>query len=406
MGDLSPIEPDGLGIEDSMELMVIDDELGTALVGTEDAIAAFALEWDTALSPVPIDSGTMLPKMASQAFGGRAVGAAYAVGKRYHELFARPKSGATVTYHKMVRNPQSGKIISNARIANPGAMVAGVGPQMVAIAALEAAISAQFDQVHEHLDVIEDKVDELLRLAEAHRIGDVYGQHRLLSAKVRDLASGHALTNTDWSSIASLGADLEVGIERLRVHAVKQLETLDGRAGPGTRSEQLEQLLNKNRLGETLQLLVVAQKSLFQWHKLRLEQVRNTEPQHVDQTITSARTTLREQHEADIQLVARMREVLEINAVLRLNEAHHKIAARGLGRHRDALREILDHFIQARNLQITQWDSPEHARIADVLVAAKDRTSEVLTSGRRQLARGAANVAAWAEPEPKEPKDS
>ena len=53
MGDLSPIEPDGLGIEDSMELMVIDDELGTALVGTEDAIAAFALEWDTALSPVP-----------------------------------------------------------------------------------------------------------------------------------------------------------------------------------------------------------------------------------------------------------------------------------------------------------------------------------------------------------------
>jgi hypothetical protein len=132
-----------------------------------------------------------------------------------------------------VRNPQSGKIISNARIANPGAMVAGVGPQMVAIAALEAAISAQFDQVHEHLDVIEDKVDELLRLAEAHRIGDVYGQHRLLSAKVRDLASGHALTNTDWSSIASLGADLEVGIERLRVHAVKQLETLDGRATAG-----------------------------------------------------------------------------------------------------------------------------------------------------------------------------
>ena len=37
MGDLSPIEPDGLGIEGSMELMVIDDELGTALVGTEDA---------------------------------------------------------------------------------------------------------------------------------------------------------------------------------------------------------------------------------------------------------------------------------------------------------------------------------------------------------------------------------
>lgn len=406
VGDLSPMEPDSteLSLEDSMELMVIEDELGTALIGTEDAIAAFAQEWDTALAPVQIDSGATLSKMAIQIFGTRTVRSAYAVRRQAHELFSRPESEVGVTYHKMVRNPQNGRIVSHARIPNPGAM-AGVGPQMAAIAALEAAISAQFDRVHEHLDVIEDKVDELLRLAAANRIGDVYGHHRLLSARLKDLASGHELTNTDWSTIASLGPDLEVGVERLRVHAFKQLETLDGRAGPGKRSEQLEQMLIKNRLGETLQLQVVAQKSLFQWYKLKLEQVRNAEPQYMDQTITSARATLSAQHEADIQLAMRLREVLATHAVLRLSEVHHKIIARGLGRHRDALREMLDQFIQARNLQIEQWDTPEHARIADVFVVAKDRTSDLVTSGRRQLARGAEAVSTWAEPNPKEPAE-
>ncbi|MFC6011749.1 hypothetical protein [Nocardia lasii] len=389
MSDLVPVDLDAVQSEEIADLVVVEDEFGTALVGGDDAIAAFVRDWDVALSPVPIDVGTSLRQARTRLFNARTVSAAYGIAKSA-ENFGGKFSKSTVTYHRMVRDSVSGKILSHARIAAPAA-ASTVMPQLLALAALEMAMSAQFDAQREQLDIIEDKVDEVLRLASAERIGDVYGHHRLLSRRVQAVASGDALTATDWSSIASLGADLEVGVERLRMHAVKQLETLDASAGPGKRADQLEAMLRKNRLGETLQLLVVAQKSLFLWQQLRLEQVRIAEVEHLDQTITSARATLREQYRADVDLVARLREALDTHAVLRTTEAHHKLAARSMTKRRHELSELLDRFAQARNLQLAQWAGPEHATLSEALDAAKSTAAAVLNSSRRRLA-------SWIEP--------
>lgn len=70
-----------------------------------------------------------------------------------------------------------------------------------------------------------------------------------------------ALRYTRTTSDTALGADLEVGVERLRFHAQKLLDSLD--ASPSTRADQLADVLRKGRLLETLQLLIVAQQSLF-----------------------------------------------------------------------------------------------------------------------------------------------
>lgn len=396
----APMTTDGGPGEQTADLVVIEDEFGTALVGAEEAIAEFTRQEDFPLPVVAVESGVTVTTLAPQLFGARAVGSAYMVGTSVVESAGRAR-GTTVTYHRMVRD-SNGTIRSHARIPAPGG-VAAIAPQMAALMALEAAISAQFDQIHEHLDVIEDKVDEVLRLAAAERLGDIYGHHRVLARKARAMADGDALTATDWSSLAGLGPDLEVGVERLRMHASKQAETLDSRLGPGKRAEQLEAMVRKNRLGETLQLLVVAQKSLFLWQRLRLEQVRVTEPEHFEQTIASARNILREQYRADVDLVVGLRELLTTHAVLKTSEAHHKLVSRSLTKHRQELEAMLDQFVQARNLQLATWEGRDHATIAEAMIAAKAKAAALATSGRRQLARGGAGIVAWIDPDAKKP---
>ncbi|ETT28835.1 hypothetical protein RAJCM14343_5319 [Rhodococcus aetherivorans] len=380
------------------DLMVIADEFGTAVVGTGDAIEQFCRQWDTPLATVTTAPNDTLARMSAELFSTRTVSTAYAIGTAMQRQFAaKATAGTTVTFHRMVRDAGTGKILSHARIAPPPA-AAAFGPAAAALAGLEMAIAAQFDRIDEHLDRIEDSVDEILRLASAQRLGDVYGHHRLLTRRVQALTDGAALTATDWSSIAALGADLEVGVERLRFHAQKLLDALDDKASPGTRADQLADVLRKGRLLETLQLLIVAQQSLFLWQRLRLVQVQTIEPQHLPQTIVSARATLSDQYTADTDLAARLRQVLDHHAVLSPGEAHHKLAGRALTKHRDGLAAMVEAFIAARNLQVEQWTGARHATLGEAWSAARTRTGAAVTAGRRRLARGAGAVATWVEP--------
>lgn len=386
------------------DLMVIADEFGTAVVGTDDAIEQFCRQWDTPLASMTTAPNDTLARMSAELFSAKTVSVGYAIGTQMQRRFAaQSTAGTTVTFHRMVRDTATGKIVSHARIAPPPA-AAALSPATAALAGLEMAISAQFDRIDEHLDRIEDAVDEILRLASAQRLGDVYGHHRLLARRVQALTDGDALTATDWSSIAALGADLEVGVERLRFHAQKLLDSLDADASPGTRADQLADVLRKGRLLETLQLLIVAQQSLFLWQRLRLVQVQTIEPHHLEQTVTSARATLSDQHTADTDLAARLRQVLDHHAVLSPSEAHHKLAGRALTKHRDALAAMVEAFIAARNLQVEQWTGARHATLGEAWSAARVRTGAAVIAGRRRLARGATTVATWVEP--KQPSGS
>ncbi|WP_072812966.1 hypothetical protein [Rhodococcus zopfii] len=380
------------------DLVVIDDEFGTALMGTGEALDEYMSSLDIPIVPVQSESGEALTQMKDVVFGGRAVRSAYSIADHAESILPGPSSASNVSYHRMVRDAGSGKIISHARIPEPGIAAMGFGPQMAALAALEAAVAAQFDELHARLNIIEDKVEEILRLAYAEQIGDVFGHHRVLTEHVREVRAGHGLTATDWSTIASLGVDLAVGVERLRAHAIKQLEMLSLQARPAKRAEQLEKMLRANRLAETLQLLVVAQKSLFLWQNLRLEQVRVREPEFLEQTIVSARQRLREQYRADVDLVTRLREAIDVHAVLQVTEVHHMLIGRTLTKLRAELDEMLTAFVRARNLQLSDRDVAEHARISDALAAARDKAGQIVVGGRRQLARGAAGVAAWIDP--------
>ncbi|MFD0449693.1 hypothetical protein ACFQZK_01330, partial [Rhodococcus aetherivorans] len=357
----------------------------------------FCRQWDTPLTSVATAPNDTLVRMTAELFSAKTVSTVYAIGTAMQRQFAaKATAGTTVTFHRMVREAGTGKILSHARIAPPGA-AAGFGPA-AALAGLKMAIAAQFDRIDEHLDRIEDSVDEILRLASAQRLGDVYGHHRLLTRRVHALTDGDALTATDWSSIRRARGRPR---GRRRTPAVPRPETARharGRRLPGARADQLADVLHKGRLLETLQLLIVAQQSLFLWQRLRLVQVQTIEPQHLQQTIASARATLSEQYTADTDLAARLRQILDRHAVLSPGEAHHKLAGRALTKHRDGLAAMVEAFIAARNLQIEQWTGARHATLGEAWSAARTRTGAAVTAGRRRLARGASTVATWVEP--------
>lgn len=203
-----------------VDLITAPDEFGTIVVGTEDELEEFAQRWD-------VDKQAGVVVKLSPAEVGKLIGAApelmnaaksarYVLGPSLWRNAGTPKPGTVVTYHRMTRSASSGKILANPRVAvPPSAGAAAFPPAAVALVGVQLALSQMSDQINARLDVIEDKVDAVLNLASAQRLGDVYGHQRLLRRKLEDIDSGSALTDTDWSSIASLGTDLEVGVERV-----------------------------------------------------------------------------------------------------------------------------------------------------------------------------------------------
>lgn len=374
-----------------VELITVPDEFGTIVVGAENELEQFAQRWDGAnqgggvakLSPAEVSKLIgAAPELMNAAKSAR-----YVLGSSLWRNAGTPKPGTVVTYHRMTRSAASGKILANPRVAvPPTAGAAAFPPAAIALVGVQLALSQMSEQINARLDVIEDKVDAVLNLASAQRLGDVYGHQRLLRRKLEDIDNGHALTDTDWSSIAALGTDLEVGVERLRQHAVRTVLTMSPDDDADKRADRLKKAVTDGRLCETLQLLLVAQQSLYTWQRLRLERVSTVEPDFIGQTADSARNTLREQLDADRELADKLRRTIDTYAVLRVSEVHHQMSRRTLTKYREPLAEMVDKFIEIRGLQVDGWTGSRHATIREAVDAAAGNVAQVTRRGRKQLA--------------------
>ncbi|SEL36851.1 hypothetical protein [Rhodococcus maanshanensis] len=402
---VSSIEPlDGDDENEGADLTVVPDEFGALVIGPDHVIERFESEWAESHGPgtiavpanrtaaIAVEAGRAILKSQRSPYLARYVG-----GRQLWDQLSRPPAGTVVTYHKMTRSAKTGKILSNPQVM-PTALVPGAGQVMLGLAALEMALDQMAARIDEHLDIIEDKVGDVLKLASAQRLGDVYGHQRILQRRVKELADGSALTDTDWSSIAALGADLEVGVERLRQHAIQLLAEIRVEDTADKRADQLRKAVDKGLLRETLGLLLVAQQSLYLWQKLRLERVRVAEPGYLSQTLESARNTLREHLDADHELASELRSVLDTHAVLRVSEVHRQLAGRTLTKYREPLVRSVDDFIAARNLQVDEWIGSDHARIRDAFLAARAQGAAAVNASRKQIAGGANRLARWVEP--------
>lgn len=170
-------------------------------------------------------------------------------------------------------------------------------------AAVGLALRTAVKNVELAVERVEDKVDQVIALLRAERLGSVLGDRRTLDTLVAHIDAGDPLTSADWSSVASIGPAITRDLEKLRAHLRTQLEEVDGSWRPRQRASAAGQLLAEGMLSETLALLVVAEHNFSQWQHLRLHRIANDEPERLEAAVRQAKVAMHDHLAEDQQLL-------------------------------------------------------------------------------------------------------
>ncbi len=260
--------------------------------------------------------------------------------------------------------------------------------QMIAV---QMALKMAIAEVNESIKRVEGKVESVLKLAEADRIGDVRGQYATVVRMTRNLDRTGVLPATDWQSVASLGPELMVVIERLRAHVERTLDDFDEDKPVQDRAAILKRAVEEKSLGETLNLLILAEESLNNWQRLRIARVQDVEPEHRQQVLEDASDLLATQVAADGNLYRRATEVLETYRHTNAIDGFRIWSVRDLAKHSASLKNDLDAFASARRHQLEEWQEFDAPSVGDaasrVYEVASDHTDRALDAAGEGISK-------------------
>ena len=197
--------------------------------------------------------------------------------------------------------------------------------------------------------------------------------------------------------MAALGSDLQSVVEKLRAHKERVLDGFDPSQPVQKRAEVLQRAVEDKSLGETLNLLVLAEESLNHWQVLRIARVQDVEPQHCAQVVEDALDLLAAQVAADGQLYRRASVVLETYRRTKAIDGFRYWSVRDIATHSERLRADLDAFARARRHQLAQWQELATPTIGDaasrVLSVAGDQTDRALEAASGGLSKASSLMA-------------
>ncbi|UTT49887.1 hypothetical protein [Rhodococcus gordoniae] len=380
------------------DLAVCLEPEGLLVCGDQNAVAKYVTELRGLASDV-IDTANVSPVVAAHASAIAAAG--LAISSQAGE-FVR-LSSETVEALKTARAlPVGNGFFRGTLVGNTGKFTHQVQWQHVSMAparmatvqllAVQVALASAIASVEKSIARVEGKVDRVLALAEASRAGDVRGHYVVLSRLTAQLDERQILTNTDWESVAGLGPDLVVTIERLREHAKRTLAGFDPTKPINERADYLRKALEDNRLGETLHLLVVSEQSLYLWQRLRIARVQATEPDHLQIVLDDARGLLADNAEQDGMLLHHAREHLSGYARMDRLDGFRWGATHNLSHDIVHLRNDLDGFAEARGRQVTEWVEAEKPNVGDALAEVGSRALAAGSVAGRALGAGLSGV--------------
>ena len=358
-------ESNEAGVE--VSLVVQDDELLVA--GEPAAVHRYVAQ----LRQVGRSLGTpeltaqTLTDVAGAAAGLAALrstsGTAFRLSPEHQKLFESGLMPRSSGYFKGVFRGAGGSITNHADLE----LISLAPQQALAVQGLmaTAALRAAIQEVQKAVERVEGKVDDLVALTKATTIAGVVGNHRLLAEYVDRMDRTGALPHVDWDTVAGLGPELAKGIEELRRFALGRVDRLAHSQGAKERARRLREMADDSRLGEVLQLLVVAEDSHYLWQRLRIERSRTSDPEQVAAIVESARRHLREDLEADVEFVRGLREWLVEYGKLRPLEIHRILSRNKLEADVPRLRQELDEFVEARRLQVASWPDLERPTLKD-----------------------------------------
>lgn len=241
----------------------------------------------------------------------------------------------------------------------------------VQLAMVMIALRTAIASVEDAVDRVDRKVDAILKLAEADRTGAVVGMYQTLTRMTDHFDETGKLSQADWDSIATLGPGLDRLIAKLRSFVSKSLRDFEPEAPIGARADFLAAVVNQKLVGESLQLLVVAEDALYKWNRLKLARIEATEPDHIAATVESVNRALRDDLQSDAALLREARDVLDAFAAVRPLEFFRRSSAKSMRADADKLRVSLDDFASARRTQVADWADNEMPDFGDAVNEVK-----------------------------------
>ena len=265
-----------------------------------------------------------------------------------------------------------------------------IGPEQalsIQTAAATLALRAAIKDVVAAIERVEGKVDELVKLARAERLGSVVGDRRTLESAVDLLDKTGTITTTDWTAIGPLGPEIARDIERLRAHIT--LKLADVKSGPlaRTRVDGAEEL-SEQLLRESMALLVVAEHNYGLWQQLRMAHVRVHEPPQMAAVVASVQQAIEGHYVADQSLLDKIAAATELLTAPTGFEGFEPIQRRRLSKLGLELDQTLRWFADQRNLDLGTSDEIQYADLGSSIAKTSKIAGSTLQSASKALGRG------------------
>ncbi|MDX2379285.1 MAG: hypothetical protein QNM02_05960 [Acidimicrobiia bacterium] len=248
------------------------------------------------------------------------------------------------------------------------------GPQLLQLqtAAVGLALQASIEELAAAVERVEDKVDHLTDRVRSVQVGEIFAHHRLIAEHIDALDAGQRISDTDWSSIDHLRAEIARNVDATRV----LLRAPISRGEPGwsasSRAAAAQRLLDEDFV-ETLGLLAVCEHNLASWHRLRIDRVEHREPEHLERTLNLVESDLALHRAEDQELADDLGSFIDRLAEPNGLEGLELWKRRQLATNSKTLREHVERFTEERVLDVDASDRPELPTLKESLVEAKDR---------------------------------
>lgn len=255
-------------------------------------------------------------------------------------------------------------------------------------AAVSLALRSAIADVQAAVERVEDKIEDIQRHLRAQLNGDVIGTLRHLERVATSTQQRGVMLKADWDSVAGVRVDISRNLERLRDFVVRQARDIDARTRLPKREAKLDDFLEPGGGRDQLNLILISEHSLHLWEMLRVAQVRQSEPRHVESAITDARRSLAQERRRNEELVAAVMTCVDEIRQVRPLEFHRVFSAREMRQTAADIHQCLQDFSQAAHLPLPELSEA-------VVPTAKDARDEARARALR-TARGARALGAAA----------
>lgn len=217
------------------------------------------------------------------------------------------------------------------------------------------ALRAAINDVTAAVERVEGKVDKLVTLARAERLGSVIGDQLTLQSLAESTREHGSISKTDWSTVDGLGAQISRDIAALRAYVLSEVEDIETVSFARQRSAELQELTD-GLIRESLALLVVAEQNYVLWQELRVAHVATHERRLLDQANRDVRAHLASLAKADQAVLDALCQVASDLLAPTGYEGFVLVTRGRLKQRGEALNETISWFANQRQLSASPLD--------------------------------------------------